>query len=449
MTQPFPLLPPEALVPPLAPCARADQAALRQEAGERLAMLVLPEVPPRDFTGRIRRRDMVSWRHQHRRAGVIRARAGGIAAIGALGLVLGALGWGEPGIDRAAAAQDSDGRLRAMPAPDQPAMQPTPTRDGTQADPRSAQNSPEASGNWASRLWNEHFAAIHSDAAPSPFAAGPFAAGPSATGFPAAPGVARPLFAAGDAQDRWRALQCLTAAIYYEAASEPENGQRAVAQVVLNRVAHPAFPKTVCGVVYQGSERPGCQFSFACDGAMARRPMPVVWDRVRRIAAQALDGQVYAPVGLATHYHTSAVHPGWADSLAFIGTIGAHRFYRWSGAAGLQAAFRGIYHGGEPLAAPHPRSWTSVAADIADPLTLEQAFEQGRMAALDKSLPAQPALAPSHAPLHTGTAHEGMSGRSPAASAPLPQAGPAAPALRPEASAIYENAGKWIAQPGS
>jgi hypothetical protein len=71
------------------------------------------------------------------------------------------------------------------------------------------------------------------------------------------------------------------------------------------------------------------------------------------------------------------------------------------------------------------------------------------MAALDKSLPAQPALAPSHAPLHAGTAHEGMSGRSPAASAPLPQAGPAAPALRPEASAIYENAGKWIAQPGS
>lgn len=431
MTQPFPLLPPEALVPPLAPCARADQAALRQEAGERLAMLVLPEVPPRDFTGRIRRRDMVSWRHHHRKAGVIRARAGGIAAIGALGLVLGALGWGEPGIDRAS-AQGRDDRPQAMAALDQPAMQPRPARDGTQADPRSAQDSPEASGNWASRLWNEHFATIHSDAAPSPFAAG----------FPAAPGVARPLFAAGDAQDRWRALQCLTAAIYYEAASEPENGQRAVAQVVLNRVAHPAFPKTVCGVVYQGSERPGCQFSFACDGAMARRPMPVVWDRVRRIAAQALDGQVFAPVGLATHYHTSAVHPGWADSLAFIGTIGAHRFYRWSGAAGLQAAFRGIYHGGEPLAAPHPRNWVSAAADIADPLTLEQAFEQGRMAALDKSLPAQTAPTPAH----TGPAHESIPhGGSP----PLPQAGPAAPVLRPEASAIYENAGKWIAQPGT
>ena len=72
--------------------------------------------------------------------------------------------------------------------------------------------------------------------------------------------------------DRARALECLTAAIYYEAASESDDGQRAVAQVVLNRVRHPAFPGTVCGTVYQGSERAGCQFSFACDGAMARAP---------------------------------------------------------------------------------------------------------------------------------------------------------------------------------
>ncbi|WP_416365907.1 cell wall hydrolase [Sphingomonas aerolata] len=78
------------------------------------------------------------------------------------------------------------------------------------------------------------------------------------------------------ATDRARALLCLTTAIYYEAASEPDAGQRAVAQVILNRVRHPAFPATVCGVVYQGPHSGGaptaCQFSFACDGATARAP---------------------------------------------------------------------------------------------------------------------------------------------------------------------------------
>ncbi|MFX4781967.1 cell wall hydrolase, partial [Acinetobacter baumannii] len=88
-------------------------------------------------------------------------------------------------------------------------------------------------------------------------------------------------------------------------------GQQAVAQVILNRVRHPAFPATVCGVVYQGSEHAGCQFSFACDGSMARRPEPGLWRRAMAVAASALAGQVYAPVGLATHYHTYAVTPAW------------------------------------------------------------------------------------------------------------------------------------------
>src|SRR5690606_37364832 len=85
--------------------------------------------------------------------------------------------------------------------------------------------------------------------------------------------------------DMGRALECLTAAIYYEAASESDDGQRAVAQVILNRVRHPAFPNSVCGVVYQGSERAtGCQFSFSCDGAMARKPSTTGWARAQRIA---------------------------------------------------------------------------------------------------------------------------------------------------------------------
>ncbi len=266
--------------------------------------------------------------------------------------------------------------------------------------------------------------------------------------------AARPVLARGTSLDQGRALECLTAAIYYEAASEPDAGQRAVAQVVLNRVAHPAWPKTVCGVVYQGSERAGCQFSFACDGSMARKPMAQFWDRARRVAADALAGYVYAPVGLATHYHTSAVHPYWADSLAFIGTIGAHRFYRWSGAAGRPAAFTGVYAGGEPVAAPHPRTWVPAAADVADPITLEKAFEQGRITALKQAQagPTTPASAAfGQAPLPNYAAPHGAPTQfAPAVEARGGEALYRAGAL-PGGSAVnpaYENAGKWIAQPG-
>jgi spore germination cell wall hydrolase CwlJ-like protein len=165
---------------------------------------------------------------------------------------------------------------------------------------------------------------------------------------------ARPFSTAkASAADRARALECLTAAIYYEAASEPDAGQRAVAQVVLNRVRHPAFPATVCGVVYQGSERRGCQFSFACDGAMARAPNRAGWARAAGNAWGALAGQVYAPVGLATHYHTFAVRPVWNRGLVMTDVVGAHFFHRWKGWWGTGAAFGQAYRGGEPMPGPH------------------------------------------------------------------------------------------------
>ncbi|HEX6073589.1 MAG TPA: cell wall hydrolase, partial [Sphingomicrobium sp.] len=83
--------------------------------------------------------------------------------------------------------------------------------------------------------------------------------------------AARPFVFAGDKAARARALECLTSAIYYEAGSQDSDGERAVAQVVLNRVRHPAFPASVCGVVYEGSTRPtGCQFTFTCDGSLYR-----------------------------------------------------------------------------------------------------------------------------------------------------------------------------------
>ena len=150
---------------------------------------------------------------------------------------------------------------------------------------------------------------------------------------------------------RARAGECLTAAIYYEARSEPLDGQRAVAQVVLNRVRDRAFPHSVCGVVYQGVGRGrGCQFSFACDGSTARSIDRGVWDRVRQVAEAALAGSVYAPVGSATFYHTGAVSPWWAPTLARIGQIGAHIFYRWPSAMERALAFRDPYSGVEPVA---------------------------------------------------------------------------------------------------
>ena len=163
--------------------------------------------------------------------------------------------------------------------------------------------------------------------------------------------------------DKARALDCLATAIYYEAASESDDGQRAVAQVILNRVRHPAFPNTVCGVIYQGSEKStGCQFSYACDGSMARTPMRSAMDRARRIAAAALNGYVFAPVGLATHYHTYQVTPSWNRTLVMTDAIGMHFFHRWKGYWGTPAAFTNArYNGGEPFPGPHAR--------IAPPLT--------------------------------------------------------------------------------
>jgi spore germination cell wall hydrolase CwlJ-like protein len=148
--------------------------------------------------------------------------------------------------------------------------------------------------------------------------------------------------------DEQRAVDCMTAAIYYEAAMESTDGQRAVAQVVLNRMRHPAFPKSVCGVVFQGSNRKtGCQFSFTCDGSLGRTPSVGGWARAREVAVAALNGYVMKGVGNATHYHANYVAPYWSPSLHKVAVVGAHIFYRWTGGWGLPPAFSGSYAGGE------------------------------------------------------------------------------------------------------
>ena len=181
--------------------------------------------------------------------------------------------------------------------------------------------------------------------------------------------------------DNNRALQCLTSAIYYEAGLEPDAGQKAVAQVVLNRVRHPSYPGSVCGVIFQGSERrTGCQFSYTCDGSLRRKPSTFHWNRARKVAASALAGKIASPVGTATHYHTTEIYPYWAPSLRFLGTIGAHRFYSWKGSAGKASAFNQRYRGREPLPAPKPKRYNSASSTL-DPIALEKAYEKAKLKA--------------------------------------------------------------------
>jgi spore germination cell wall hydrolase CwlJ-like protein len=196
------------------------------------------------------------------------------------------------------------------------------------------------------------------------------------------------VFRAGTALDQYRSLNCLAQAVYYEARSESVDGQRAVAQVVLNRLSHPAYPATVCGVVYQGPMKRGggCQFTFTCDGSMTNAPRGPGWEEARRIAADALSGQVFAPVGHATHYHTLSVFPTWAPSLIKSAIIGNHVFYRLPGVGGQATAFRQAYAGREPLPVP-----TRIFFGRGAPARIGRPSLQVQLASL--ALPARGALA--------------------------------------------------------
>ncbi len=215
--------------------------------------------------------------------------------------------------------------------------------------------------------------------------------------------AASPFLVSFGGTDLSRAQRCLTQAVYYEAASESDAGQKAVAQVVLNRVAHPSWPGNVCGVVYQGSQRKtGCQFTFTCDGSLARRPSQTGWARASRVASDALSGSVYAPIGHATHYHTHWVNPYWAKTLDHVGTIGAHRFYRTRGRSGEQRAFTMGYAGSEPdvtrrgaanvVRESGARTAARVASSSAAPVSRTADPAQASGAELTGSAPSNPAM---------------------------------------------------------
>lgn len=142
--------------------------------------------------------------------------------------------------------------------------------------------------------------------------------------------VSRPDYASLiDPDHMAREQRCLAEAIYFEARSEPEEGQAAVAQVVLNRVRSGLYPSNVCSVVYQNRNRYlGCQFSFACEGKSLRITEPGPWQVAVRIAREVTEGKTYvAGVGGATHYHANYVRPGWSYRLRKMERIGTHIFY--------------------------------------------------------------------------------------------------------------------------
>ncbi|MBX9795591.1 MAG: cell wall hydrolase [Sphingomonas sp.] len=163
---------------------------------------------------------------------------------------------------------------------------------------------------------------------------------------------ARPFLGPEQGDSLARAVDCMAAAVLYEAGDDTV-GQRAVAQVVINRVRHPAFPKSICGVVFEGAERPtGCQFTFTCDGALLRhRFSDAAWARARLVAVAALSGAVFKPVGHATHYHTNWVVPYWSGTLDKITAVGTHLFFRWSGWWGTPPAFTRQVSRDEPVIA--------------------------------------------------------------------------------------------------
>lgn len=125
------------------------------------------------------------------------------------------------------------------------------------------------------------------------------------------------------------AALCLALAIYYEARSEPLDGQIAVAEVVMNRVESDRFPDDVCSVVTQ-NKHPGdlhrCQFSFYCDGIPERPGDMIAWQKAQDIADGVLNADLSLGI-MATHYHADYTQPEWSDSYAYHGRVGSHLFY--------------------------------------------------------------------------------------------------------------------------
>lgn len=190
----------------------------------------------------------------------------------------------------------------------------------------------------------------------------------AAIGFaPAVAGKVLPFSAMSAGAAPYRtALSCMTEAIYYEAANESIAGKRAVAQVILNRVNHPAYPSSICGVIYQGWKDPVCQFSYTCDGSRARAPLPHLWRQSQEVAKAALAGHVEKSVGTATNYHADYVLPYWAYRLEKVHVEGRHIFYRLPGRPGRASYFTADWIGREFHPAFDPARYVAEGKDDQD-----------------------------------------------------------------------------------
>ena len=210
------------------------------------------------------------------------------------------------------------------------------------------------------------------------------------------------------------ALECLTSAIYYEAGQESADGQRAVAQVILNRVRHPAFPASVCGVVYQGSTRQtGCQFTFTCDGSLARAPMRGEWDRARKVAAGGARRR-----GLCRRSATPPIITPITSCLtgprrlAKTAVVGAHIFYRWSGGWGRPGGLRpALCRRARPIRRVLRSAALSVVRDpaVRTPATPAATHDRQGRAAVKVARPRRQARARA---VHPAGARGGREGRS-------------------------------------
>ena len=204
-----------------------------------------------------------------------------------------------------------------------------------------------------------------------------------------------------------RALDCLTQAVYYEARGESPAGQAAVAQVVLNRVRSPLYPKSVCGVVYQGAQSRTCQFSFACNGSMKRPREPAAWRRSQAVAGRALGGFVMTQIGNATNFHVVGLGRVWGGRLQRVAQIGDHVFYAFSGR-------RGNLNGGPEVYTP--------ASELADaPVYAQQTAD---------------------APAADGSTQPSMILASALVSAPLGEGGPIGKAVEPASAPAMAEAKK-------
>jgi len=209
-------------------------------------------------------------------------------------------------------------------------------------------------------------------------------------------GPSAPVDQAAPAQAQIDARQhnCLAQAIYYEARGETQQGQVAVAEVIMNRVRSRAYPNSICGVVYQGSHlSTGCQFTFTCDGSLRHRPRGRAWERAQRVATAVMMGYTRPITGNATHYHTTAVNPVWNSGLVPTTQIGVHRFYRFP-----RGAERAVYQ--EALS----RRMGAYRARRSGDALIPEADEAAAAAALEAAAAADESAAPADAPIPTAPA---------------------------------------------